>query len=42
MKEDKKALSLMWWCFFLAPWSVGTSRFDPCTRLCDVRCRLHS
>lgn len=19
------------------PWSVGTSRFDPCTRFCDVR-----
>lgn len=19
------------------PWSVGTSRFDSCTRLCDVR-----
>nr|DAZ24238.1 MAG TPA: TERF1-interacting nuclear factor 2, TRF2, shelterin complex, PROTEIN BINDING [Caudoviricetes sp.] len=19
------------------PWSVGTSGFDPCTRLCDVR-----
>nr|DAL85087.1 MAG TPA: hypothetical protein [Caudoviricetes sp.] len=18
------------------PWSVGTSRFDPCTRFCDV------
>lgn len=21
---------------FLMPWSVGTSRFDSCTRLCDV------